>query len=148
METTHLLVYGIGFVAQLFFSARTLVQWILSERQKQVVSPSLFWILSLAGSYLLCLYGWLRDDFSIVLGQFLSYYIYLWNLDVKGIWRKIPRVVRVLIVLTPVAAAGWMVHDAGAFVREFLRNEEVPLALLLCQDQFSERKLALKLKGD
>ena len=69
------LTLSIGFLAQLFFSARILVQWILSERAKRVVSPSIFWILSLAGSFLLCLYGWLRDDFSIILGQFISYYI-------------------------------------------------------------------------
>ena len=80
------LVYGIGFLAQGFFSARILVQWILSERARKVLSPSVFWILSIAGSYLLCLYGVLRHDFAIVLGQFISYYIYLWNLKAKGIW--------------------------------------------------------------
>ena len=78
-------ILAIGFLAQGFFSARILVQWILSERARRVLSPSLFWILSLAGAYLLCLYGWLRDDFSFVLGQFISYYIYLWNLNIKGI---------------------------------------------------------------
>ena len=39
--------------------------------------------------YLLCIYGWLRDDFSIIFGQFISYYIYLWNLNEKGIWNKL-----------------------------------------------------------
>ena len=57
-----------------------------------MLSPSIFWVLSLAGSCLLCLYGWLRDDFSIILGQFISYYyIYLWNLNIKGIWHKVAR---------------------------------------------------------
>ena len=69
------LIYAIGFLAQIFFSARTLLQWIKSEKVKAVVSPSSYWILSISGSYLLCLYGWFREDFSIILGQFLSYYI-------------------------------------------------------------------------
>ena len=38
--------------------------------------------------------------------------------------------------------SGWLGLVAGVML------VAVPLALLLCQDQFSERKLALKLKGD
>ena len=79
MDSSYL-IYAIGFLAQGFFSARILVQWAMSERARKVLSPSVFWILSIAGAYLLCLYGWLRNDFAIVLGQVISYYIYLWNL--------------------------------------------------------------------
>lgn len=121
----------IGFLAQGFFSARILVQWILSERARRVLSPSLFWILSLAGAYLLCLYGWLRDDFSIVLGQFISYYIYLWNLNIKGIWEKIPTLLRLVLMLTPIAAICFVAGNAEAFTARFLHNEAVPLWLLL-----------------
>ena len=67
------MIYVIGFLAQLCFSARILIQWLMSERARKVLSPTVFWILSLAGAYLLCLYGWLRKDFAIVMGQFLSY---------------------------------------------------------------------------
>lgn len=125
------IVLGIGFLAQALFSARILFQWILSEKAKKVVSPSIFWILSIAGSYLLCLYGWFRHDFSIILGQFISYYIYLWNLNEKGIWRKVPLVFRGLLILTPVVAGGLMLHDAEAFVLNFFHNEKVPLWLLV-----------------
>ncbi|MDE6010697.1 MAG: lipid-A-disaccharide synthase N-terminal domain-containing protein, partial [Muribaculaceae bacterium] len=38
------IVFGIGFLAQGFFSARILVQWILSEKARRVLSPSLFWV--------------------------------------------------------------------------------------------------------
>lgn len=69
----------IGFAAQALFSARMLVQWILSERAKRVLSPTIFWALSLLGSILLCLYGWLRADFAIILGQIFSYYIYIYG---------------------------------------------------------------------
>lgn len=124
-------ILAIGFLAQGFFSARILVQWILSERARRVLSPSLFWILSLAGAYLLCLYGWLRDDFSIVLGQFISYYIYLWNLNIKGIWEKIPTLLRLALMLTPIAAICFVAGNAEAFTARFLHNEAVPLWLLL-----------------
>lgn len=128
---SHVAVLAIGFTAQIFFSARILVQWIMSERAKHVLSPSLFWILSIAGSYLLCLYGWLRSDFSIVLGQFISYYIYLWNLKLKGIWAKVPVLLKLVLALTPVVALGVMLTDAKAVAEVFFRNENIPLWLLL-----------------
>lgn len=112
-------IYVIGFLAQAFFSARIIFQWVLSEKAKKVVSPSIFWILSIAGSYLLCIYGWLRDDFSIIFGQFISYYIYLWNLNEKGIWNKLHGVLKTLLVITPIIAAAFMLHDAQHFIDSF-----------------------------
>lgn len=126
-----MMLYVIGFLAQIFFSARILLQWILSERAKRVVSPAMFWALSLAGSYLLFIYGWLRDDFAIILGQVISYYIYIWNLSAKGVWRKIYAVVRYLLLLTPVVAIGFAVTHADTFIHDFFRNDQVPLWLLL-----------------
>lgn len=125
-------IYAIGFVAQGFFSARILVQWILSERAKRVVSPAAYWICSIVGSWLLFVYGYMRDDFAIILGQFISYYIYLWNLDAKGLWRVIPLAVRWLLLLTPPAAVLAAVGgDAPAFFESFFHNGEIPLPLLL-----------------
>lgn len=125
------MIYVIGFLAQLFFSARILLQWILSERAGRVVSPSIFWILSLAGSYLLFIYGWMRDDFAIVLGQVIAYYIYIWNLSAKGVWGRIPGVVRALLLVTPAVAIAFAVCHADTFIHDFFRNEKVPLWLLL-----------------
>ena len=76
--------FCIGLVAQGFFSARILVQWLLSERSRKVLSPTVFWVFSLVGSAFMFYYGWLRDDFSIIFGQFLSFYIYIVNLHYKG----------------------------------------------------------------
>ena len=115
----------------MFFSARILLQWILSERAKKVISPAIFWQLSIVGSYLLFVYGWLRDDFAIILGQIISYYIYIWNLDKKHQWKKLPFVIRTLLLLTPVAAILYMLKDASAFVDQFFRNEKIPLWLLI-----------------
>lgn len=127
----HVFILAIGFLAQGFFSARILVQWVLSERARRVLSPSLFWVLSLAGAYLLCLYGWLRHDFAIVLGQFISYYVYLWNLDIKGVWPKIPLSLRSVLLLTPVAVLCMVAGNAAEFAARFLHNSDVPLWLLL-----------------
>ena len=115
----------------MFFSARILLQWILSERAKKVISPAIFWQLSIVGSYLLFVYGWLRDDFAIILGQIISYYIYIWNLDKKHQWKKLPFIIRTLLLLTPVAAILYMLKDASAFVDQFFRNEKIPLWLLI-----------------
>ena len=125
------MIYVIGFLAQVFFSDRILLQWILSERAKKVISPAIFWQLSIVGSYLLFVYGWLRDDFAIILGQIISYYIYIWNLDKKHQWKKLPFIIRTLLLLTPVAAILYMLKDASAFVDQFFRNEKIPLWLLI-----------------
>ncbi|WP_298611178.1 lipid-A-disaccharide synthase N-terminal domain-containing protein [uncultured Odoribacter sp.] len=125
------MIYVVGFLAQLLFSARLLLQWIMSEKAKKVVSPSIFWKLSLLGAYLLFIYGWLRDDFAIILGQLISYYIYIWNLDKKESWRKCPAVIRYVLLLTPVAVLLYMLKDLPAFVNQFFRNDDIPLWLLV-----------------
>ena len=124
-------LYIIGFLAQALFSARLLLQWLLSERSRQVVSPSVYWILSIAGSYLLFIYGWIRDDFAIIFGQFISYYIYLWNLREKGLLAHVPAVFCYVLALTPVVAVLLAIGNAEAFVRDFFMNERIPFWLVL-----------------
>jgi lipid-A-disaccharide synthase-like uncharacterized protein len=124
-------IYAIGFLAQAFFSARILFQWILSEKAKHTVSPAIYWILSLVGSYLLFVYGWLRNDFSIVMGQVISYFIYLWNLKEKGLWGKMNVVIRALLILTPLIVVGYAIRHSDAFFSAFLQNKDIPLGLLL-----------------
>lgn len=124
-------ILGIGALSQVFFSARVLVQWILSERARKVLSPTLFWLLSLCGSYLMCLYGFLRHDFAIVLGQFISYYVYLWNLKAKGFWAKLWLPVRWVLLLTPPVALVVVVCQTTDIVGQFFGNADVPLGLLL-----------------
>ncbi|MDE6269999.1 MAG: lipid-A-disaccharide synthase N-terminal domain-containing protein, partial [Muribaculaceae bacterium] len=101
MSSAALAVTAVGLLAQVCFSARMLVQWILSERARRVLSPSLFWIFSVAGSFLLGMYGWLRHDFAIILGQAISYYIYIWNLKLKGVWAHPPRRLEIILIAAP-----------------------------------------------
>jgi lipid-A-disaccharide synthase-like uncharacterized protein len=125
------MVYLIGLLGQLLFSARTLLQWVLSEHSKKVVSPAAFWILSLLGSYIFFVYGWLRNDFSIILGQSITYFIYIWNLNIKNIWPKIPILFRLIIILTPIAVLFYLIGDAGKFFTTFFCQKGIPLWLIL-----------------
>ncbi|HRT84180.1 MAG TPA: lipid-A-disaccharide synthase N-terminal domain-containing protein [Bacteroidales bacterium] len=125
------MIYVIGLIAQLFFGARTILQWILSERAKKVLSPSIFWILSLIASYLFFIYGWLREDFAIILGQMISYYIYIWNLKIKGIWAKMYKVLRILLLVTPVIAIVLAADNFDHFVSTFLKNDKIPIWLVI-----------------
>ncbi len=127
----HLPVIAIGLISQVFFSARTLVQWIMSERARKVLSPTLFWVLSLAGSWFLCLYGWLRQDFAIVLGQCISYYVYIWNLRIKGDFARVPAIGRWLLLLSPPLALILGISDVNTFINAFFRNQNIPLGLLI-----------------
>ena len=129
--TVNTLVFAVGFIAQGFFSARMLIQWVLSEKQRRVVSPVVYWACSLAGSILLFVYGCLRNDFAIVLGQLISYYIYVWNLDIKGAWAKIPLVARVVLFALPLVAVTYLLGDAEHFMQSFFHNKKVPFWLLL-----------------
>ncbi len=126
-----MMIYVVGFLAQAFFSARILFQWILSERAHKVVSPTIYWVLSMLGSYLLFMYGWLRDDFSIILGQSIAYYIYIWNLYEKGAWSRVHWLIRSLLLLTPLAAFTYMLWNGNAFIQTFFRNHQVPLWLVI-----------------
>ena len=126
------IVILIGLLAQVFFSARILIQWFLSEKKHEVISPTLFWVFSLMGSYLMFYYGWLRNDFSIIVGQFISFYIYIGNLSLKGVWKKVPLLFRVLIILTPPIILTIYSHNDGeSFVDVFLRNKDIPLWLVI-----------------
>ena len=126
-----LFVLAVGLVAQACFAARILVQWVLSERKHRLVSPTLYWVLSLIGSALLFYYGDLRDDFAIIVGQFLSFYIYIVNLHYKGVWRRVPALIRWVLYLLPLLFLYLTADDMAAFADKFLRNSRVPLWLLL-----------------
>jgi len=70
----------IGFIGQGLFSARFLVQWLVSERQKRSIIPEAFWYLSLAGGLTLLTYAIHRKDPVFILGQSVGSFIYLRNL--------------------------------------------------------------------
>lgn len=130
MESS-VVTFAVGLLAQIFFSARILIQWIMSEKAHRSLSPSMFWVFSLAGAFTMCIYGCLRSDFSIVLGQFIAYYIYIWNLNMKGVWTRMPKIIRGLLTVIPIVAAILLLSDVHDFIDRFIKNDGVPMWLLI-----------------
>lgn len=124
-------VYAIGLSASALFSARILVQWIASERAKKILSPALFWKISLAASFFFCIYGWLRNDFSIIAAQLVSYYIYIWNVNAKGEWKTINKYLRAVIITIPIAAFIWCVADWKETVDHLFRQDNLPVWMIV-----------------
>ena len=125
------LVFLIGIAAQILFSGRLLVQWIASERAKKVLSPTLFWQMSMAASFMLCVYGWLRNDFAIIAGQLISYYIYIWNLRAKKAWDTMPAVLRAVVSYLPVAAVCWFAIEWRETAEHLFLQENIPAWLIV-----------------
>ena len=70
----------VGLIGQFFFTMRFLVQWIYSEKRKQSLVPTSFWIFSLLGSFTLLTYAIYRQDPVFILGQSFGFLIYSRNL--------------------------------------------------------------------
>ena len=69
-----------GLIAQLFFTARFLVQWISSERAGRSVIPIAFWFFSMGGGLMTLVYGVVKREPVIILGQALATIIYVRNI--------------------------------------------------------------------
>src|SRR4030095_6085181 len=69
-----------GLIAQLFFTARFLVQWISSERAGKSVVPMAFWFFSMGGGLMTLVYGAVQREPIIIVGQGLATLIYIRNI--------------------------------------------------------------------
>jgi lipid-A-disaccharide synthase-like uncharacterized protein len=69
-----------GLVAQLLFTARFLVQWISSERAGKSVVPMAFWFFSMGGGLMTLVYGAVKREPVIILGQAMATIIYIRNI--------------------------------------------------------------------
>lgn len=127
---THWLVFGLGFLAQGLFSSRIFLQWIISEKHKKVLTPNLFWEISLVASCLLFIYGYLRDDFAIMLGQVITYYIYVRNIQLENEWKKRPRWLRILIYSFPAIILIYGYNNNVLDRVNLFSNEDIPLFLM------------------
>lgn len=72
-----------GFLAQVIFFARFVIQWIASEREKKVVIPLLFWHLSILGALMILIYAIYRQDIVFIAGQLLALVIYIRNIFIR-----------------------------------------------------------------
>ena len=71
---------AVGFVGQIVFFGRFLVQWIVSEKKRESVIPIGFWYMSMVGSVLVLIYAVSRHDLVISLGQTTGLLVYVRNL--------------------------------------------------------------------
>ena len=69
-----------GFLGQAAFSARFLVQWIISEKKGGSTIPVVFWYLSLVGGVILFVYALYKQDLVFIVGQGSGVVVYLRNL--------------------------------------------------------------------
>jgi lipid-A-disaccharide synthase-like uncharacterized protein len=67
-------------MGQGLFTARFLLQWVVSEQKRRSVVPVAFWWFSLAGGVTLLAYALFRRDPVIVAGQGMGLVVYARNL--------------------------------------------------------------------
>ena len=121
----------LGFIAQFFFSARVIIQWFYTEREAKVITPTIYWILSLSASLLFFMYGYFRDDFAIMFGQFIGYYIYIRNLQIQKKWINFNLIIRQILLLLPIIICIERAWNSNFFNLEFLfYNPDIPQWLL------------------
>lgn len=125
----NLLIIALGFFAQGLFFTRTIIQWFKSEQEGKVYSPSLYWQISLLASILMLTYGILRNDFAIVIGQFLVYSIYIRNLQLKNTWKSMHWIIKSLAIIVPIAYLLWLI-STGNF-SEILKNKDISIPWLI-----------------
>jgi 4-amino-4-deoxy-L-arabinose transferase len=126
----NFLLLGLGLIAQGLFAARFIIQLLKSEKSQKVESPALFWHVSLLASFLLILYGFIRNDIVIVGGQFVGYLIYVRNLQIKGDWKELPLPVRVLAIFLPPVLFLFLIFGINYNWEKFLANPEIEGLLL------------------
>jgi lipid-A-disaccharide synthase-like uncharacterized protein len=117
-------IYGLGFFAQSIFGARLIVQLFISEKKGKVVSPTIFWQLSLIASFLFLIYGIIRNDLVIIFGQTLSYFIYIRNLQLKNDWKKIPLLLRCVLFALPFLAISYVIFGDSKKLDTIFSNND------------------------
>lgn len=130
-QLANTLIYTIGFTAQILFSWRMILQWISSERLKRTHVPKQFWIHSLLASFLLFVYGWLRDDFAIVLGQTITYFIYIRNMHLQGVWIQVNKFIRIFLLIFPLIIIAYAYNNNQMDFHRLFKNENIPIWLLV-----------------
>ncbi len=71
---------AVGLLGQSLFSARFIVQWLVSEKRRKSVTPVAFWYFSLAGGVILLAYAIHRRDTVFMVGQATGLIVYVRNL--------------------------------------------------------------------
>jgi lipid-A-disaccharide synthase-like uncharacterized protein len=86
MITSETFWLTVGFLGQVLFSGRFIVQWIASERARKSIIPAAFWLFSVGGGATLLAYAIYRRDPVFIVGQAAGLFIYARN--IFFIWRE------------------------------------------------------------
>lgn len=130
-QAYHYMVMSIGLLAQILFSSRMIVQWITAEKKKKVTSDLLFWQVSLIASFIYFSYGLLRHDFALMLGQLITYYIYIRNIHFHNAWMKYNIVFRYFIYFFPVIGISWGLYTNAIDIHQIFNKENVATWLIV-----------------
>ena len=71
---------GFGLFGNLLFSLRFIVQWLYSEKRKELVVPAIFWHFSFWGSVITLIYAFHVDKLPVILGYCFLPFLYARNL--------------------------------------------------------------------
>ncbi len=77
-ESTFWTVFGL--FGNALFSLRFVVQWLYSEKRKELFVPAIFWHFSFWGSVITLIYAFHIDKLPIILGYFFLPILYSRNL--------------------------------------------------------------------
>ncbi|MCB1589077.1 MAG: lipid-A-disaccharide synthase N-terminal domain-containing protein [Xanthomonadales bacterium] len=91
----------LGFIGQVLFTGRFVVQLYYSERARTSVNPVQFWYLSLSGRVLLLAYALHTRDAIIILGQSFGLVVYLRNLALIRAHHKVTAADQALVPPSP-----------------------------------------------
>ena len=69
-----------GLIGNLLFSLRFIVQWLYSEKRRELIVPSIFWHLSFWGSVIALIYAFHIDKLPVILGYIFTPILYGRNL--------------------------------------------------------------------
>lgn len=70
----------VGFLGQLVFASRFVIQWVHAERVGRSEIPLAFWFLSVAGGLILLCYAIQLANIVFIVGQVTGLAIYMRNL--------------------------------------------------------------------
>lgn len=79
-----------GFLGQVVFFMRWIIQWVASERRGKSHVPELFWWCSLIGAAMLLTYFVLDHDPVGILGQAVGWTVYCRNLYLIRVRHRVP----------------------------------------------------------
>lgn len=69
MDDWRILLYPLGFIPNIAFGLRFLLQWLQSERKGESIVSPLFWYLSIVGNVLFMLHAFIQMQYPICLIQ-------------------------------------------------------------------------------